>query len=83
MRTLQLNKHETLCLPDEDADMNLMATYDTIGWMQIGRMGQSESLLVGKDEWQSFVRFITKLDTHMALEQSGAYAPDANVEDEA
>ena len=82
MRTLQLNKHETLCVPDQNADLGQMATYDTTGWVQIGRMGSADSLLIDKAEWLAFVNLVNELDTHMALGQSGAYTPTVDESEE-
>lgn len=80
MRTLKLNDHETLCVPDVDGCAKL-ATYDAYGWINIGLIGDSE-ILIGKEEWQSFVRFIKDLDRHMLMTASGAYASSEPESDE-
>ena len=77
MRTLKLNDHETLCVPDVDGCAKL-ATYDTCGWINIGLIGDSE-ILVSKEEWPAFVTFINELDQHMLITTSGAYqAPESD-----
>jgi hypothetical protein len=73
MRTLKLNKLETLCVPDEGVNLDCMATYDSTGWVQIGRMGSAASLLIDQSEWSDFVQFVSQFDTHMAVDQVGVY----------
>lgn len=76
MRTLQLNKREVLCVPDQDSNLGQMAAYDTVGWVQIGHIGSANTLLFGNDEWVAFVKFVYELDRHMAERGVGAYAPE-------
>jgi hypothetical protein len=76
MRTLELNRYETLAVPDADGECAQMANYDKTGWVQLGRMGSSDSLLIDKSEWVAFVEFVNELDAHMKENKVGAYTLD-------
>lgn len=71
MRLLQLNKSDTLAVPDADT-CGQMAQYDTSGWVAFGGIGD-KVLLVSKDEWTGFMRFVAELDDHMRYDKSGPY----------
>lgn len=71
MRHISLNKHESLAVPDADT-CSFMAQYDTSGWVAIGGIGD-KVILISKDEWTGFMKFVAELDDHMRYDKSGPY----------
>ena len=76
MKTVEMNRFETLCVPDAEPRCSKMASYENSGWVTIGRMGSTGSISLYKEDWSALVVFVGELDAHMKANSVGAYTPD-------
>lgn len=55
-----------LFAPDSSELGYMFAQLDGSGWLTIGEIGAGNYLMLDKDEWPAFVRFVNEIDARVS-----------------